>query len=215
MDDTLGRIRRFGLTAGLLLITYVAAGITVEPNAGISAYGVTFRISRPNLLPAGLALASLYGAARFYYYGFMLATSPYRKRRDLIDGLRVHSDEFRQKGKTRKSVIFTSGREIAMYWGPQKFSTSPLHYDRELIEKRAAAFDNAFPKFAGARASTQVVAYSSTDEDGEPRSSYCVDVVVPRRCRVAAIFEDIDYAAPVWLNALSLLFFVWSLVRPI
>lgn len=213
MDDThLERLRKFALTAGLLLITYVAAGITVEPHTRVTAFGVPFFLSRPNLLPAGLALASLCGAARFYYYGLMLATSPRRKRRDLIDGLTLHADEY---GKPVKGGILTSGRQISMYWGPRKFNTSPWHFDRELVEKRAAVFDNTFPKFAGARASARVVTETFTDYDGETHPGYSVEVVIPLRCRAAGIFEDLDYTAPVWLNALALLLFVWPLARRI
>jgi len=203
MEDALGRLRRFGLAAGLLLITYVAAGVTVDPNTRISAFGVPFSVSRPNLLPVGLALASLYGAVRFYYYGYMLATSPRRKRRDLIDGLLVGGDEY---GKP--------GSKVWMYWGPQKFTVSPWHSDRAVMEKRAGAFKNAFPKFAGARTSTRIVSDTFTSDDGEPHQSFSAEVVVPRRCRVAAVFEDVDYSAPVWLNALALLLFAWTLVHP-
>jgi hypothetical protein len=211
MDDTnLGKLRTFALTAGLLLVTYVAAGISVEPNVHISAFGVPFRVNRPNLLPAGLALASLCGAVRFYYYGLMLVASPRRKRRDLINGLTVHSDEYDRPGEPIKAVIFASGSKIPMYWGPRKFSAPASHYDRDLMEKHARAFDNAFPKFAGARAYAQAVTERFPDDEGQP--IYDVEIVVPRRCRIAAIFEDLDYTAPVWLNTLALLLFVWTLL---
>jgi hypothetical protein len=82
------------------------------------------------------------------------------------------------------------------------------------MEKRAATFDNAFPKFARARASARVVTEMFTDADGEEHPSYCVEVLVPRRCRAAAVFEDIDYIAPIWLNAVALLLFVWTVARP-
>ena len=101
-----------------------------------------------------------------------------------------------------------------MYWGPRKFSIPVWQVDRELTEKRAAVFDNAFPKFLGARASAQLVVEWGQDDDGESYATYNLDVVVPRRCRAAAIFEDLDYTAPVWLNLLALLFLVWSLKWP-
>ncbi len=90
-----------------------------------------------------------------------------------------------------------SRAQIPMCWGPRKFSTSPWHYNRELVERRVAAFDNAFPKFAGARASAQVITEMFTDQDGEQRPSYSVEVVLPGRCRAAAIFEDFDYTSPI------------------
>jgi hypothetical protein len=198
MDEIdLGRLRKFTLVVGLFLITYIAVGISVEPDAHIPVFGVPFRVDRPEWLPIGLALASLCGAVRFYYYGLMLAANPYRKRRDLLDGLTVHEDEYHQPGKPIQPRIFASGKEVWMYWGPRKFSISPWHYNQELMEERAMAFDNAFPKFARARSRAQVIIHTSTDEYGEQTSSYSVEVVIPRRCRLAAIFEDLDYSAPV------------------
>ncbi|MBI2492473.1 MAG: hypothetical protein HYV94_10310 [Candidatus Rokubacteria bacterium] len=82
------------------------------------------------------------------------------------------------------------------------------------MEQRAAAFDNAFPKFVGGRASAKLTQDTSHNDDGEEYQTYSVDVIIPRRCRVAAIFEDVDYAAPSWLNATALLLFVWKLARP-
>lgn len=78
------------------------------------------------------------------------------------------------------------------------------------MEKRARAFDNAFPKFAGARAYAQVVTERFSDDEGHPLCD--VEIVVPLCCRIAAIFEDLDYTAPVWLNTLALLLFVWTLL---
>lgn len=118
LDDVhLEKLRRFALTAALALITYTAAGIIIEPHEPIRVLGVSFLVSRPNLLPVGLALASLCAAARFYYYGLMLGPSPYRRRRDLIDGLMVHSDEYEKRRKQGKASIYASGKSIWMYWG--------------------------------------------------------------------------------------------------
>jgi len=213
MDDAhLGRLRGFALVVGLLLITYESAGIIVEPH--ITAFGLSFRVSRPNLFPIGLAIASLCSALRFYYYGLTLGTSPHRRRRDLIDGLMVHFDEYeyaRPGGPTK----YHSGKQVPMYWGSRKFSAKAWQYDRQIVEKLAAAFENAFPKFAGARASAKLVHFVSYDENGDEYTTYNVDIIVPLRCRVWALFEDIDYTAPVWLNAFALMFFVWSLTKGI
>lgn len=93
-----------------------------------------------------------------------------------------------------------------------KFRTSPLESDRRLVEKRATDLkNNAFPKVARARVSVKVVRLELPDEDGEEHTFYALDVIVPRICRVAALFEDVDYTAPVWLSALALLFFCWTL----
>jgi hypothetical protein len=213
MDDAeLNRLRRFSLAVGLILITYLLAGINVEPNSGISAFGVPFRIARPDLLPVGLAIASFCAAVRFHYYGLMLATSPHRKRRDLLDGLTEHHEEHHRPGKPVKLGPFTSGSALPMYWGPRKFGVSPWHYDRQLMERRAASFENAFPKFWGGRATVEVVQDTFHDEDGDEHPSYNLDIIIPRRCRAAALFEDTEYTARIWLNVIALLCYAWRLV---
>ena len=57
------------------------------------------------------------------------------------------------------------------------------------MERRAATFDSAFPKLFGARASAKLAHETSQNDEGEEYQTYSVDVIVPRRCRVAAIFE--------------------------
>jgi hypothetical protein len=151
----------------------------------------------------GLALASLCGGARFYYYAMMLGTSPYRQRRDLIDQLLVYSGNYETSGHYDSRQ---KGQEIPMYWGERKFTTAKLAGTEAEISERASAFRLAFPKWARARISAEIVPDQNDD------ATYSIEVVIPIRCRVAAIFEDIDYAAPVWLNICALLFFLWSLL---
>jgi hypothetical protein len=209
----LEKLRRFGLTTGLVLLTYVLAGIRVEPNARVSPLGFDFEIMRPDMLPIGLAVAAFAAMVRFYYFGHLLGTSPYRRRRDLVDGLIAHHDEYIRAGKLVKSGPFAKGRQIPMYWGPRKFSISPWRTDPEVMDARRRAFDNAFPRFAGARASAMVTEDTSYTDNGDDYQIYSVDVTIPRRCRVAAVLEDIDYSSPVWINAAALLMYGWTLVR--
>jgi hypothetical protein len=114
-------------------------------------------------------------------------------------------------GEPTKAIVHSLRRKISMYWGPVKFRTSPWHWDQPFMEKRAATFNDAFPKLFRLRASARVVANTSIGLGREECRSYCAEVVIPRSCRVAAIFEDLDYTAPIWLNLLALLFFVWVL----
>ena len=89
--------------------------------------------------------------------------------------------------------------------------------DREVMQQRVAEFGNAFPKFAGGRASAMLVAteeYDPERTDSKEYALYSANVTIPRRCRLAAILEDIDYTSPVWVNAVALLVFGWKLVRP-
>jgi hypothetical protein len=202
----LEKLRKFALTAALILITYRVAGITVKPNAEITAMGIPFVIKRLGLLPFGVALASFFGMLRFLYYGMALGTSPYRKRRTLIDNLIVHFDE--RIDKTGRPILgpFPGGQTIWMYWGARKFSWPFSTEDKDAVEKRATAFDNAFPKALWARTSARAVREEnpSYDEAGDEHYFYDLEVIIPIRCRLAAIFEDLDYSSPVWLNIVAL-----------
>ena len=200
MDTDLEKIRRFALAAALILISYVVAGIRVDPNAHISPLGIPFVVKRSGLLPIGIALACLFSMVRFVYYGHMLGTSPYRKRRNLIDGLLVNAED----------GPFPKGETIWMFWGPRKFGLPVSEWDRAAVEKRAAAFDNAFPKFLWGRASATVLSRRGYNDQDEEYTTYNIDVVIPIRCRAAALFEDLDYSAPVWVSLLALVLYFRS-----
>ncbi len=208
-QEHIEKLRRFSLGMALALITFVAAGLTINPNARIPIFGVPFAISRPTLLPFGVAIASFFSAVRFTYYGLMLGTSPYRKRRDLIDKLLVHADERVRKDGTHILGPFPSGQTIWMWWGARKFALRVWEVDRKTVEARAAAFDNAFPKCLWARTSATVQGELSYTEEGDEYMTYNIDVVVPKRCRIAAAIEDLDYTSPIWLNGFALIWFAW------
>jgi hypothetical protein len=170
--------------------------------------GMPFVVKRSDLLPTGIALACFFSMLRFAYYGHMLGTSPYRKRRNLIDGLLVHADERVMRDGRPIIGPFPEGRTIWMFWGARKSSLPVWEWNRESVEERAAAFSNAFPKFLWGRASATIIGDESYNEQGEEYVTYNVDVVIPIRCRAAALFEDLDYSAPVWLKLLALLLFL-------
>jgi hypothetical protein len=199
MKDTnepdLEKLRRFSLVVALVVITYSVAGIRLEPNTGISVIGMTFKVSRPDLLPIGLVMASVYALLRFYYYGFMHKKSPYRVRRDALDGLEnPHPRTSRSKGN-----------KISVYFGQiTTFDSSISMSDREKVETYCDEFPNLFPKFARAKASARLVSKQYHNEEGEPYVSYTAKVEIPIRCRLVAIFQDIDYSSPIWLNLLAL-----------
>ncbi len=195
------------------MASYLLAGINVAAHAQIKTFGVPFQIGRPDLLPAGLAITSLLSALRFYYYGLMLATGPYRRRRDLLDALIVDIEEYVQPDGSVSRQAYAGRQTVFMYWGPRRFITSPWLPDREDVERWVFGFQNAFPKFARARTSARVVNEPFTDDEGDQHVSFAAKIVIPRRCRVAALFEDLDYTSPVWLNLLGLCFYVWSLWR--
>jgi hypothetical protein len=83
MEPELEKLRRFCMVIALVLITYVFAGVKVDVSKTITVLGLPLSLSRPELIPIALIIASVYNTLRFYYYGFLLRRSPAKKRRDL------------------------------------------------------------------------------------------------------------------------------------
>lgn len=170
----------------------MAAGISLDTDLHIAPLGIPFRISRPEFLPIALVIATLYGTFRFYYYAVMLSDSPFRVRRDLLDSL----------------IFFPSSPGLAksppMYWGPTELESSPLTDDRSRVEQLAVRLASTFPKFFRARAKATVHAVPGTDSEGKDYLIWGLKVVIPLRCRIAALLQDVDYTAPVWFNMLVL-----------
>lgn len=206
-EPDIEKLRRFALAVALILLTYSVAGVSLKPGSGISVMGLIFEVSRPGLLPIGLVIASICAMIRFYYYGFMLKKSPYCLRHDAIDNL---GDPRYMRRKNAKGKIVN---RVPVYLGPSKFETSIWEQSKEKAEEYCSRFPEVFPKFAGARSSAKIRPEQSFNEEGEPAGiRYTVDVEIPIRCRIAAVFEDIDYSSPIWLNLISLAIFfsrVW------
>jgi hypothetical protein len=186
----LEKLRRFALTVALALITYVAAGVMIAPNTPIMFLGVPIIINHPALLPIGIAIAAGVTAVRFYYYAIMLSSSPYRTRRDLIDQLIEHHEEHELPGGSARVGIFAPGQRFWMYWGAKeatwkvtRFSLPVWQIEREIVEKRVASFENAFPKFLRARATATLESEPSVDDDGEQYMTYNVKFVIPTLSR--------------------------------
>lgn len=196
MDESnIGKLRRFALIVGLITLTYSVAGISLRPEAGVSLAGLTFKISRPGLLPVGIVLASLYATLRFYYYGFMLYKSPYSVRRGVLDGLYCFEGPY------------IGRRKIPMYFGPTEFETKLSDEDSCKIQQYIDTFPDAFPRFARAKPSLQLQQELAQTTEGDPVTMHSAKVVIPIACRLAAIVQDIDYSLPVWLNLISLCVF--------
>jgi len=190
MTPDLERLRRFALGAALVLISYAAAGVELDRGAQVTLFGLPFVIHRPDLLPLGLALASAYGLARFYYYGLMLAHSPQRRRKDLLHELHAEGG----RGTYIGSVIF----------GPAHYSTTPLIHDRAVAEAGLRDLIAAFPKVWKFRVQGKVEPVHVADADGESRTLWEAEVTIPFACRLAALVQDLDYTAPIWLNVVAL-----------
>jgi len=191
-EPDLEKLRRFALAVGLVTLTYSVAGISLTPDAAISVLGLTFKVSRPGLLPVGIVIASLYSIIRFYYYGFMLKKSPYRVRRGVLDELHCLERPY------------IHGKRIPVYFGPTEFETKLSDSDPHRIQQYVASFPNAFPRFARATPSIQTHQERASTMKGDLCTIYSAKVMIPIRCRLAATIQDIDYSLPIWLNLISL-----------
>lgn len=226
-----GSLRRFSLAIGVLLLSYAIAGISLEQDPSFDLLGIRFHLSRPQLLPYVLLAAAIYGLLRYYYYCVLLTMTPYAVRRDLLNKLVHH---IRLKDGFKASQL----RSFGVYCGPTEFELGPKRpwmykLDREpgegesgqeqpaawsvtsdasgipIMPEEGLEFQDdlqaLFPPFAGARIWTRW-----NYESAEPPMRVRLHVVIPKRCRVAAVFEDLDYLAPVWLNILAVAAFMWS-----
>jgi hypothetical protein len=193
------KIRRFSLIIALIILTYSIAGISLAPNTNIFIIGLSFKISRPDWLLIGLVIASFCTMIRFYYYGFMLKKSPYRIRRDIIDNLQCYQSSL-------------SGKKVRTYFGTTKFLASLSISEQEEAKKYIDNFPEIFPKFARARPSMRIKVDELIDEREEfVNIIYDVVITIPVRCRLAALFQDIDYSSPIWLNLSSLAIFFYQI----
>lgn len=188
--DELARIRRFALVAAVLLLLYSAAGVEVLAGGDLVPLGVPVRVSNPSIIVWGLVTLSLVGLVRFLYYGLMLGRSPYRVRREILHAL--HAEE--GKGPYRGSVFF----------GPGRFSTTPLAHDRGMVEQEVSHVLDAFPGFGARRPQAKIKPLQLAGEDGEPYTAWEAEIELPRVSRLAAALQDVDYTAPVWANLLAL-----------
>jgi hypothetical protein len=195
-EPDIEKLRRFALTVAIVLLIYSAAGIPLKPDSVISVMGLPFKA---DLLPYSLVIASIISIIRFYYYGFMLKKSPCRLRRDAVEGL-VMGFRVRVRGGKFKGV------PLYFNFGPINNAESLIwDEDKKRVQQYVDDFPNIFPKFLGGRASATLRYDQARDEDGEPAAvGYTATVSIPRRCRLAAIAQDIDYSSPMWLNFISL-----------
>ena len=100
-EPDLQKLRRFALAIGLVLITYSIA-LEFDPGEGVRPLGLPFKVVRPELLPIGLILASVYGAVRFWYYGTMKGESPARHRQRLVG-----KEGFDSQFRANRTIVIT------------------------------------------------------------------------------------------------------------
>ncbi len=72
------------------------------------------------------------------------------------------------------------------------------------MEDQVDRFIAAFPMLGRRRPEGKVVRDDATDEGGDMYSVWYIEYSIPVTCRLAAIFQDIDYTAPIWANVSAL-----------
>lgn len=80
MNPDLEKLRRFALAVGLILITYSIAAVELATGETIHPLGLPLKINRPEYLGIGLAIASFWGMARYFYYALLGTRLALRKR---------------------------------------------------------------------------------------------------------------------------------------
>lgn len=225
-------MRRFSLAMGLLLFSYAVSGISLEPDPVFNLLGIPFRLDRPQYLPYILLAAAIYGSSRYYYFCILLTKTPYSARRDLLNKL-VHHIQIKEGG-----LKVTQLQSFGVYLGPVEFELGPKHpwmykRDRKKGEgepgKEQPGAWSVTPDASGIVAMPEEGINFQNDlqalfpsvgkervwtrwnyESAEPPMRVRLYVAIPNRCRLAAAFEDIDYMAPIWLNAVAVSVFIWS-----
>jgi hypothetical protein len=180
------KLRRFSLVIALVIIFYSIAGISLDVNTKASILGIPFVIKNPDLLLIGFLIASIYGLARFYYYGIMLSDSPHRERKDILHNLHAESGHGNYKGSA--------------FFGPNKFSTTPSTPSHKEVTKEFKSIVKAFPKIGKIRVTGKIKSSQGVDGSGEIYTVYHAEITIPFVCRLGAIVQDIDYTAPIWAS---------------
>jgi len=189
--EQLQKLRRFSLALGVILFSYVVIGfepVITEGKARINFPLMAFNVERHDFIPIGIALGSFWGMLLFWYYGFMVNRSPYRRRKELLGGAK------RLNAEHNYGVDGLSDSEV-------------LEHHQALIElyPRFLARDILFKVTETQLKTTRQKTHGETEEF--PAKSR-VEFGITERQIVVARFRDVDYSAPIWVNAIALL--TWS-----
>ncbi len=107
------KLRRFSLLIALILITYSIVGFDLDAPAKIQPFGIPLIIRRPDFLPIGLLLASIYCVIKYIYYGYLVQISPRRARMLLRKGSPVHTPTI---GISLEDFTEKISNEVARYF---------------------------------------------------------------------------------------------------
>ena len=187
MED-LARIRRFSLLMGVLLISYVLAGIRIKPGETFEAYGFSWEILRPELLPIGLALGSLYGLISYTMNAFVFRRSPRRQRASALRSLSKSDRE----NETWYSESFTA---------------------REAVDVFGSRLMELFPPARRRDVEVDTVTQHPSEMSGLRIPLYSLKVRLPDASVRLARVRDVDYLLPVFVNISALAIYLAFLVR--
>ena len=189
-DDQLPKLRRFALIIGVLLITYVLAGIAIEAVELFETQGVRWRILRPEFVPIGLALASGYAIFQYWLHAVALRKSPMRARRELLTEMSVT-----RTVPTGTITLCSESKEPA---------------DLVPFQQRV---ESLFPHFLGAGPRSRIAEKPKSDERGVQFGRYSLTVTVSRAVQLGSRVQDLDYTLRIWVNVVALALYSGFLVK--
>jgi hypothetical protein len=180
-ENEIQKLRRFSLLIGVILTVYSLAGVELVSPAVISPLGVPLKIRYPWLLGFGLLIGSVYGLVRYWYYAVLLGTSP-RKARQRLKQNRLPNGS---KVSTEQSI-------------------SPTYMDADTCKDVVSnEVEKYFPVLPNEE-KTRVEVF----QDGR---FYRFEIKTKGSVNLLGAIYDIDYFAPVWLNLIALLIYVFRL----
>jgi len=226
-----GHLRFFALAMGAILLGIALAGISLDSSSTIGAFGLSFRVTRPQLFPYVVLLGTLFGLFRFYYYCVVIENSPYAARCELMAKLVRHCRAPIPYKYAPLHLFGRLGGPIEFELGPQRpwiYRRDRTRGESEMTKDHPGAWvveldangnpqmpeeglqfqrdlERLFPRFRNMTVGTRWN-YESQDNPMRIRLA----VWIPRQCQVAALIEDIDYMAPIWFGSLSIVVFVIS-----
>jgi hypothetical protein len=197
----LDRHRRFSLTIGLVLATWSFA-VELDSTKTIAPLGLPLKVVRPDLIPAALAAAAIYSAARFWFYGVHLLPNTIAKRlaiRRLRSVLSpnskqqaIHPDEADHEDK-----LFAASHKLLLLPGPR-------------LPRARQDLKEIYPSVSG-KAHLLFATSRYEESKFEEHSPQYHILSIPRAVRVAACVRDLDYLAPIWVPLSATILFLISL----
>jgi len=178
----LDKLRRFALAIGLINLAFASAGVRLARDAEIKPLGIPLIIAAPKLLLFVLLVASLYASLRFWFYGYVITESPSAARRSVVELIKTA----RKRDDGYYYQIVRSSSEAQSWIGR--------------VEKSVARGD-ATTHEAGRSPSVPI----------DIPSGAVVRIKYPNSARFLGWLQDVDYSAPLWVNAVALVAGVWRL----